>query len=352
LAGPGLGGIAATHDYVLIPDRDLEDTADLFHCLNADTGDEVWAYRYPAEGKLDYGNSPRASPLLHGDHAFFLGAFGHLSCVELKSGGLVWQLDLREEFDVRSKMPWGLCGSPLIDEGRLVVNPGGKLATLAALDPATGEVLWKSPGRPAGYGSFIAAELGGRRQYVGHDTTTLGGWDVASGKRLWTITPENSNDFNVPTPLVHQGRLIVSTEHNGTRMFQFANEGKIDKTPVATFGHLSPDTHSPIIVGDRLFGVNQELFCLDLRNPLKVLWSAQDLAFEHHVSLVGAADRVLAFSSTGELLLIDSQTDDFQVLSRLRLFPEATDLLSHPAFVGKRIYARGPSEVVCASLVS
>lgn len=350
MAASGLGGIAATGDYVLVPDRDLEDTADIFRCLEADSGNEVWTFQYPAPGKLDYGNSPRATPLIRGEHVFFFGAFGHLNCVELKTGTPVWQIDVRDEFDVTSKMPWGLCGSPLIADGRLIVNPGGKLATLAALDPATGDVLWKTPGRPAGYGSFIAAELGGRKQLVGHDATTLGGWDLATGKRLWSVTPENENDFNVPTPLVYRGKLLVSTENNGTRMFRFAADGKIEKTPIAACADLAPETHTPIVVGERLFGIRHEMFCLDLKDNLKVLWTGMDDAFHSHVSIVATGDRVLAFSSNGELVLIDPRSDKFKVLGRLPLFTNAADLLSHPAFAGKRMYARGNDEIVCVSL--
>lgn len=336
---------------MLVPDRDLADSADVFRCFEAASGKESWTFRYPAIGKLDYGNSPRATPLVHGEHVFFYGAFGDLACVELKTGNPVWQLNLRDEFEVTSKMPWGLCGSPLIDDGRLIVNPGGKLAALVALDPASGEVVWKTPGRPAGYGSFIAAELGGCRQLVGHDATTLGGWDAATGKRLWTVTPENPSDFNVPTPLVYRGQLLVTTENNGTRMFRFAADGKIDTSPVAACADLAPDTHSPVVVGNRLFGVWQELYCLDLDDKLQVLWKGTDKAFESYVSLVATTNRLLAFSATGELVLIDARADKLTILGRLPVFPDAADLLAHPAFAGSRLYARGNGEIVCVSLV-
>jgi outer membrane protein assembly factor BamB len=238
----------------------------------------------------------------------------------------------------------------LIAAGRLIVNPGGKSGSLVALDPATGEVVWKAPGRPAGYGSFIAAELGGREQLIGHDATTLGGWDPATGIRLWTVTPENPDDFNVPTPIAYRGQLLVSTENNGTRMFRFGAEGKIDGEPAAVCADLAPDTHSPIVAGDRLFGVWQDLYCLDLKENLKVRWIGKDKAFRAHTSLVASADRLLICSATGELLLIDPRADAFQPLGRLSLFSDEADLLSHPAFVDKRIYARGNSEIACVSL--
>ncbi len=64
LARPGLGGIAATKDYVILGDRDLEDMGDVFRCYDATTGIPLWTLAYPAIGKLDYGNMPRATPLM------------------------------------------------------------------------------------------------------------------------------------------------------------------------------------------------------------------------------------------------------------------------------------------------
>ncbi len=337
---------------MFVSGRDLADADDVFYALDAESGRELWTLRYAAAGKLDYGNSPRATPLVHGEHVFLFGAFGHLTCVEIMTGNQVWQLDVRDEFDVTATMPWGMCGSPLIVGDRLIVNPGGKDASLVALDPATGDVVWEMAGRPAGYGSFIAAELGGRLQLVGHDETTLGGWDAATGKRLWTVMPESPNDFNVPTPVIHRGRLLVSTENNGTRMFRFGADGKIEKQPVAACNDLSPDTHTPVVIGDRLFGVWHDLYCLDLSDGLKVLWTAADKAFQSHANLIAAADRLLVCSSAGELILIDPLGDEMKLLGRLPVFTDETGLLAHPAVAGKKIYLRGSDAVVCLSLAA
>jgi hypothetical protein len=56
--------VAATREFVLVSDRGLRDTADVWTCLAADTGKPVWTHRYPAPGNLDYGNSPRATPVI------------------------------------------------------------------------------------------------------------------------------------------------------------------------------------------------------------------------------------------------------------------------------------------------
>jgi len=310
----------------------------------------LWAHRYPAPGLLDYGNSPRATPLIAGDKCFTLGAHGHLSCLELATGRPLWQLDVKSEFGLVEELKWGLCGSPLLVDGKLVVYAGGPQAAIVALDPATGKPLWKTPGNPPGYGSLTVGALGGKRQLVGHDATTLGGWDIATGKRLWTLEPPIGGDFNVPTPNFWNGQLVVATENNGTRLYRFDGRGVIVEKPAAEYEALSPDTHSPVIVGDRLFGILSGLHCLDLKNNLQPLWIGKDPGFLEHASLIGAPGRLLVITSEAELILLDATASELKILGRQKAIDGESGLLSHPALVGSRLYLRGSSEIVCLEL--
>jgi outer membrane protein assembly factor BamB len=352
LASIGLGGIAATKKFVLVSDREFDDQFDCFRCLDAATGKEIWAHRYPAPGMLDYGNSPRATPLVSGGKCWLLGAHGNLSCVELATGRELWQIDVRSDFGLVEELKWGLCGSPLLADSKLILYPGGPQAALVALDPATGKALWKTPGAPPGYGSLNVAALGGKRQIVGHDATALNGWDLGTGKRLWSLKPPIAGDFNVPTPIVWRDRLIVSTENNGTRVFAFTADGLIVKEPVAVSDTISSDTHTPVVIGNRLFGVYQDLICLDLSAGLKPLWKNDDIVFAEHTSLIASKDRLLVSTSEGELLLVDAATDTFRLLGRMKALKDDGGLMSHPALVGKRLYLRGSSEIVCVNLDS
>src|SRR5439155_3672809 len=202
--------------FVLFSDRELMDTADVFYCVDAKSGKDLWSHLYPAPGDLDYGNAPRATPLVHGDLVYLSSAFGHLFCAELKTGKILWEKELRDEFKADDARKWGMCSNPFIVDDRLIVNPGGKDASLVALDPKTGKVLWKTPGKPASYGNFIVGTFGGKRQIVGHDLDSLGGWDIATGKRLWELVPPRRGDFNVPTPIQVGAQLLVTSENNGT----------------------------------------------------------------------------------------------------------------------------------------
>ena len=346
----GLGGVAATAEFVLYSDRELNDTVDVYYCLKADTGAEVWSLREAAPGQLDYGNSSRATPLIHGDLVYFHNAFGMLHCVELQTGKIVWQMDLRAEFGAEDERKWGMCASPLIVEEKLIVNPGGKEASLVALEPRTGKVLWKSPGAPASYGNFIVGTFGGKKQIVGYDLDSLGGWDLATGRRLWRLVPPRPRDFNVPTPIQVGDQVLVATENNGTRLYRFGQEGQIDPQPVAVNPHFAPDTHSPVIVGQRVFGIWNQLFCLDLANGLQPIWEGEEPIFSAYAAIIASDHRLLIITIEGELLLLDPKAKEFRILSRLPVFTEERGVYSHPALVGSRLYLRGTSKLVCVNL--
>jgi len=359
LSNQGVGGIAATRDIVIVSDRDAGDRSDVFRCLTADDGVERWVVRYPAPGRLDYGSSPRATPLIDGDRVYLFGAFGVLSCVDVRTGDLVWRRELQREFPSPEKRPWGLAASPIVVDGRLIVVPGGETTSLLALDPATGETLWQGPGdgpafaSPVEYAFGPAAER--RKQIIAYDRTSLGGWDAATGKRLWSIKPRHSDDFNVPTPIVLRDpargdRLLVSTENNGTRLFRFDEAGTIDTTAVAENPDLAPDTHSPVAVGSRLFGIWGRLYCLDLSDGLRELYSQDDDAFGDYGSIIASSERLLILSPTGELLLVYARSDAYLLLSRLKLFADESGVLAHPAIVGNRLYVRGADRIVCLEL--
>ena len=352
VAGPGAGGIAATDKLVLVGDRDPGDTSDTFRAYDAADGTILWTLRYLAPAKLDYGNAPRATPQIEGDKAYLFGATGQLHCVELASGKVLWQKDLRQQFKVTDELLWGACSSPLLVDGLLIVNPGAAEASLVAFDPTSGQVTWQTPGDGAAFSSLIVATLGGKRQIVGYDKTSLGGWEIATGKRLWRLVPPNKNDFNVPTPIVWDDALIVSTENNGTRLYRFQPDGSIIPEPAALQDELAPDSHTPVVLGDRLFGVWEKLFCLDARHGLKTLWSSDDLAFQNYATVVASPNRVLVLTQEGELVLLNPLAEEFAPLSRLKLFKDDSGVYAHPAFVGHRMYLRNTDAIYCLDLDS
>jgi outer membrane protein assembly factor BamB len=352
----GVGGVSVANGKVYCSGKTGDGLSDLWLCLDAATGREIWRLAYPASGKMDYTSSPRASPVLAGGRAFLMGAFGMLHAVRADTGSVLWKCDLPGRFG--GNVPtWGLCATPLVVDGEVIVPTGSPSAALAALDVATGKPVWLSPGRPPGYGNPVLATLGARRQIVWHDRETLGGWDPQTGRRLWTVRPPEKNDFNVPTPVPIGDSLLVATENNGTRLYGFSATGMIAPKPQARSDEARPDTASPVVVDGVAWEASQfGLYALDVRHGLKTLWKNEEPSLLHHASIIGAPGRVLVITLDGMACVLPSRpTPSTRVDMRRLPVTSAGDeddvsVWSHPAVVGNRLFVRTNTELLCIGL--
>ncbi len=349
LSGLGLSGIAATSKYVIVADKDKAGKMDIFRCLDADNGREIWNLTYPAPGELEYSNSPRANPVIYKDKVYLSGAFGDLHCVKLNSGKIIWKINIVKDFRAELSM-WGTCSTPLIVDDKLIVNPGAKDASLVALDCQTGEVIWKCSGEPSSYSSFIVGTFGNVRQIVGYDSISVGGWDINTGKRLWKLIPPLEGDFNVPTPINVNGKLLLTSENNGTRLYEFNDDGTIAAEPIAVNMDLTPDCHTPVVLNGLVFGcAGGKLFCLDSDDGLRLRWSGRDDGFYDYLTMIAGNNQLLITTIQGQLMLIEALADQYTLNSKLTLF-EDNEVWSHPALIGNRLYIRNDKEICCLLL--
>lgn len=360
LARSGLGGVAAVGRHVVIGDRNDADTHDIFRCFDTETGETIWEHEYEARAALDYGNSPRATPLIENGRVHLLGAMGHLHCVTVESGDLLWKRHLVDDYRVpeAALSAWGYCSSPLIAAGRLVVNPGAPEASLVALNPATGADVWRSPGRPAGYASFIAVHPAAGRQIVGYDRESLGGWDLVTGARLWSLAPRSVDDFRVPTPVALVGkadpvRVAVSSETAGTAIVVIGDDGTATWDEGCHSDELACEMCTPVNVAGWLCGVRDRFVAIDCRGDAADIYEDEDDSFATYAAVVSGSANVLTVGNDARLTLhrleqgVWSRSGQMNILDEP---PVAAPLYAHPAFVGNRVFIRTDHELLCIVL--
>ena len=338
-------GIAVAQGVLVMADHD--DKNDFYHCLEADTGKEIWQRIFPNGRAMDYGSGPRATPLIHKDKVYLLSAFGDLFCIDLKTGTTLWHKDLVRHFGVKKVPTWGYCSSPLLVQGRLIVNPGGR-AALAALDPDTGGVLWQGAGAAPNYASFIAGTFGGVEQVVGYDAQSLGGWDIKDGKRIWSLNLRSPTGYIVPTPLRVGDHLFLAESSHPAQLFAFDRNGQIRPRPIGKSDDLAPTVSTAVAVRGLILGQGDKLVCLDAAAGLKTLWrDDQANAFQKDCHLLVSGDRGLAFNSTGELVLFRFDRQGVKVLDRRQVCQKT---LMHPTLAGGRLYVRDSENLTCYAL--
>jgi len=274
-------------------------------------------------------------------------AFGDLHCLDVKTGKTAWQKSFVQDFGAKRVPTWGYCSSPLVAQGKLIVNPGGK-AALAALDPAGGEVLWQAAGAAPNYSSFLAGAFGGVEQVVGYDAKSLGGWELKAGRRLWTLEVETSGGYIVPTPVRVGQNLFVADGNNRAQLFAFDPNGVIREPPIAKSEDLAPEVSTAVVAGGLILGQSEKLVCLDAADPLQTLWTEeQEKAFQPDCHLIVSEDRGLAMNSDGELVLFCFDRQGVKVLGKKKL---CQSTLMHPTVVDGRLYVRDSEHLFCFDL--
>jgi outer membrane protein assembly factor BamB len=353
--GGGYGGIAVACGRVYVQDRQKAPAeVERVVCLDADTGETVWAHAYPVHyGKLDYGNGPRATPTVHGGRVYAFGALGHLHCLDAATGKVLWMRDTVKEF--KGRVPtWGHACSPLVDEGRVVVQAGVEPdACLVALDAATGKEVWRSlPDRP-GYSSPVVISGPGWRQLVYWTAEHLAGLDPATGAMRWRV-PFAPIDYDVAIsdPVWADGVLLASNYWTGSKAVRLDGRG-LNPEVVWEGKRLSLLMSTPLVRGGHAYALDRfrGLKCIELRTGA-VRWEGEHVTPRGNnpqASLVWAGEgRALVLNEKGDLLLAGLSPEGYRPLGQAHLLDGL--IWAHPAYAGGCVFARSDEEIVCARL--
>src|SRR5262245_61397389 len=97
-----------------------------------DTGRELWTNSWAAEFRESMGgDGPRATPTFHEGRVYALGAEGELRVLDAATGTQIWRKNILSEANARN-IQWGMAASPLVIDDKLIVQPGGRGASIVA----------------------------------------------------------------------------------------------------------------------------------------------------------------------------------------------------------------------------
>lgn len=167
---------------------------------------------------------------------------------------------------------WGNASSPIIDEGRVIVQCDGHgRSFLQAFDIRTGRSLWKTERQELPSWATPAVVPGPRgRELVTNAPNRIRGYDPATGRELWTLG--GSSKITAPTPILAADLVIVSSGRAPERpIFAIRPGARGDITPPAggttsegvRWSHRArgPYMPTPVAYGDQLYVLgNQGLF--------------------------------------------------------------------------------------------
>lgn len=207
------------------------DPAEVVTAVDLEGGRQIWRQTYEAPyGKNQYASEmakgPNATPLVADGRVFTVGATAIVTAWDAATGRRVWQKDFSSDVDF-SKLFCGTAASPLLVDGRLVVQVGSDIhgGRMVAVDPATGAEAWQWRGLGPGYGSPIVIQSGGIAQIVTMTNGSIVGVSARDGRELWSAPFPDDWHENIVTPVWTGRHLIVSGTRQGTQAYRLQSAG-------------------------------------------------------------------------------------------------------------------------------
>lgn len=322
-------------------------------------GKQIWSTRL---GKVGPNQGPqypaaRSTPTVDGEYLYALGSDGDLVCVKVADGGEVWRSSLRKDYGGQPGW-WAYAESPLVDGDLVVCTPGGKDATIVALNKRTGALAWKSAvpgGSEAGYASAIVVEVNGVKQIVQYMKSGLVGIDAKTGKFLWSYEKTAAGAFaTIPTPVASQGYVYSSSVGkagtSGGLVKLTAEKGDASVAQVYMNKGMPSSIGGTVVVGEYLYGTGQRgLMCFEFATG-KEKWH-DDSGGAGAICYADGRLYVHA-ENTGEMMLVEATPDAYREKGRFTP-PNPLDrgkgskAWAYPVVANGRLYIRDAGALWC-----
>ena len=353
-AGLGYAGFAVVGNHLY--SQGLEGDSAFAFCVDVETGKRVW--QTPAAERYDnkWGDGPRSTPTVDGDHVYCMFSKGTLACLNRNDGKLVWKQSM---LDFGGKVAvWGYTESVLVDGDNVICTPGGDEGALLALNKKTGEKIWQSSEftLPSEYPSMVRATINGTPQYIQlagkmRGDQAVAGIRASDGKLLWK-SPWPGRIATIPTPIVKGNRVYVSSGYGtGSQLLEIGEDNSVN---TVWSNKVMKNHHGGVIeVDGHLYGYSDGpgWICQSLKSG-DMVWNEKSALGK---GAIGYADGrfYLVDERRGEVVLIEASTDGWKERGRFTLSPQTERrkpdgrVWVHPVISNGRLYLRDQEYVYC-----
>jgi outer membrane protein assembly factor BamB len=323
-----------------------DDESELATALDAASGEEQWRAVLGPRFKEEFGDGPRATPVLSDGVLYALTSEGLLHALRAGDGGTIWTVDLVETYG--SSVPLrGFAGSPLVEGDLLLVEAGGADGkAFVAFDKKSGEERWTAGERRAGYSSGIAVDIDGVRQMVFARTVTSEVVSLLpSGQVHWRYEWK-SGPVATPILVPPNGLFVSSGADIGASLLKVETRDGVPTISEA-WSSRSMKNHfgSSVLVGDHIYGFdNATLRCISVVTGERI-WARRGFG---KGTLVTADGMLYVLSDSGVLALIEATPEEYREKARFQAMTGKA--WTAPALAQGRLYVRDQDELSCLDI--
>ncbi|HMF62330.1 MAG TPA: PQQ-binding-like beta-propeller repeat protein, partial [Vicinamibacterales bacterium] len=306
--------------------------------FDAASGKKLWEVPHGRQFGNDRGDGPRATPTVDGDRLYVFGASGDLAALESATGKVVWKVNVLEKFG-GSNIQWGLSESPLVLSDRILVSPGGQGASIVALRKTDGSLIWKSLADEPGYSSAVLHEAGGIREAIYFTAERALGIDVESGTLQWSYTQVANRTANIATPIIRGNRVFLSSGYStGAALLELTPaNGRIDAKQVYFTRDMRNHHASSVLIGDHLYGFSDAILTAMKFDSGEVAWRDRSVG---KGSVVFADERLYLYSEQGVVGLAEASPTGYREHGRFQIQTGSLPTWSHPVVSNGMLFIR------------
>ena len=308
------------------------------------TGKTVWETLNGRRYENDRGDGPRSTPTVEGDRLYVLGGSGDLTCLESATGKKIWSINIVQKFGGVNPY-WGYSESPLIVGDRILVNAGGRRASIVAVSKADGATLWQQHSDGAGYSSPVLMRTGSLNQVIFFTESHTLAVDPRDGRLLWSYSRANNGTANVATPIVRGTRVFVSSDYGtGGALLDVRAAGNLAAANEVYFTRDMRNHHaSSVLVGDHLYGFSSSILTALKFDTGVMAWRDRSVG---KGSVIFADNRLYLYSEDGVIGLAEANPAAYREHGRFTLGQQSgLPTWSHPIIAGGLLIIRDQDSV-------
>jgi outer membrane protein assembly factor BamB len=342
--GYGYGSPTVTNDKLFVIGT-IDSTSFLFafgldgQLLYKSVMGEEWTVNFPGS---------RCTPTVADDLVYVVTGTGDLTCLESKTGGLKWHVDMVTDLGGISPR-FGFSESIKVEGNIVFCCPGGLQNNVVALDRFTGKIIWSCAGKGerSAYHAPTIIKCGARKILVAFSAYHLLAIDAATGKLLWTHEQLNTpvdkrepgmGDTHANTVLFKNNTLYyvegdgncavaLLLNHDGTEAKQLWNNAAVDNY----MGGI-------VLLDKYLYS------CAFSKNNL-VKMDVQSGAIVDSLplgrgSLIAADKMLYYYNFKGEVHLVSIKGEKMQDVSTLKITKGSKEYFAHPVIRDGILYVR------------
>lgn len=331
------------------------------YALDKTTGKILWE-RVAYEGMPKVKRHPKSThadstPVTNGKYLVVLFGSHGMYAYDLK-GKLLWKQDLGvldAGWFYDADYQWEYGSSPVIYKDLVIVQADvQKDSFIAAYSLKNGKLVWKTPREEiSSWGTPTVYEGKTRAELITNGSKAIRGYDPATGKELWRLTP--NSEITTPTPFVAHDLIFVTAGYTPIQPIYAIRpgatgdislpEGKESNTFIAwSKKRGGPYMPTPVVYGDYLYTCSNQ--------GVLTAYNAHtgERIYQERLGGKGGAFTASPVASDGKIYLSSEDGDIFVVKAGpkyelLATNPVGEVMMATPAISGGLVIVRGLKHV-------